>query len=301
MIPTSAIAVENEDGTYTQYATVMSVRTWDNPGSWTTNYSAIAVSTDGGETWQVDPATVRSSGWLRSSTPYVPGDEHFQQNALVYGDPDDPDSWTSADPQTREKYVYVYGTPSGRQGSAYLARVPESEITNLDAYQYWAGENSDGTGNWVAGDPSEAVPVIGASQSDFLPRLYQVLDLFTFGLFTTVANGIWVGGLPTGGNVSEMSVQYNQHLDRYVVTYTDGANNVALRVSDTPQGTWSNPTTLVSVVGNSGAYAPMIHPLSGTDQLGGPENAKYLYFNLSQWDEYNVRMMQADLDELTIT
>ena len=304
MIPTSAIAVEDEEGNITEYATVMSVRTWDNPGSWTTNYSAIAYSTDGGETWTVDPDTVRSSGWLRASTRYMPGDEHFQQNALVYGDPDDPNSYTGpADDPDREPYVYVYGTPSGRQGSAYVARVPESQLRDLDEYQYWAGENPDGTGNWVTGDPSAAVPVIGASQDDFLPRLYNCFDTFTFGLFSKILNGIWVGGLPTGGNVSEMSVQHNEYLDRYVVTYTDGGNNVVMRVSDSPQGSWSNSTALVRNTGigqNTGMYAPMIHPWSGTDALG-QGNEKYLYFNLSQWGDYNVRMMQADLDNLTIT
>ena len=304
MIPTAAIAVQHEDGSVTQYATVMSVRTWDNPGSWTTNYSAIAYSTDGGETWTVDSDTVRSSGWLRASTRYVPGDERFQQNALVYGNPDDPNSYTGpVDDPNREPYVYVYGTPSGRQGSAYLARVEESRLSDLDAYQYWAGENSDGTGNWVTGDPSAAARVIGASEDDFLPQLWDCFDRFTFGLFTTIVNGIWVGGLPDGGNVSEMSVQYNEHIQRYLVTYTNGGNSVVLRASDSPQGTWSDPTTLVRNTGigqNSGMYAPLIHPLSGTSALGSG-NEKYLYVNLSQWGDYNVRMMQADLDNLTIT
>jgi len=27
----------------------MSIRSWDNPGSWSTNYSALAVSNDNGE------------------------------------------------------------------------------------------------------------------------------------------------------------------------------------------------------------------------------------------------------------
>jgi hypothetical protein len=304
IIPTAAIAVHNADGSVTEYATIMSVRSWDLPGSWTTNYSAIAYSNDGGETWTVAPSTVRSSGWLRSSTSYVPGNEHFQQNALVYGNPDDPNSYTGPpDDPNREPYVYVYGTPSGRQGSAYLARVPQSQLTNLGAYQYWAGQNSDGTGKWVVGNPAAAIPVIGASQNDFLPQLYKVLDCLTFGLFTKILNGIWVGGLPTGGNVSEMSVQYNEYLQRYVITYTDGANNVVMRVSDTPEGQWSNSTVLVRNTGvgeNTGMYAPMIHPLSGTPALG-VGNEQYLYFNLSQWGDYNVRMMQANLGDLTIT
>ncbi|MGV0805564.1 DUF4185 domain-containing protein [Mycolicibacterium setense] len=295
MIPTSAIAIENPDadGGYTQYATVMSIRTWDNPGSWTTNYSGIAYSNDGGKTWTVDPETVRSSGWFRSSKPYVPGDEHFQQNALVMSDdPTDP-------------YVYVYGTPSGRQGSAYVARVEKDQIMNLEAYEYWAGEDSSGAGQWVSGDPSAAVPVFGSSRTDFLPTVYRVADFFTFGLFTKIANGIWVGGLPTGGNVSEMSVQYNEYLGKYVVLYTDGGNNVVMRVSDSPQGEWSDTTTLVNnnLTTNTGMYAPMVHPMSGTDYFNTvdangnvvQDNSHYLYYTLSYWGDYNVRLMQTDL------
>ncbi|QRY55082.1 DUF4185 domain-containing protein [Mycolicibacterium septicum] len=298
MIPTSAIAIENPDaeGGYRQYATVMSIRTWDNPGSWTTNYSAIAYSDDGGKTWTVDRDTVRSSGWFRAGPAYVPGDEHFQQNALVMSDdPTDP-------------YVYVYGTPSGRQGSAYVARVEKDQITNLDAYEYWSGENSSGAGQWVTGDPSAAVPVFGSSSTDFLPTLYKVADFFTFGLFTKIANGIWVGGLPTGGNVSEMSVQYNEYLGKYVVLYTDGGNNVVMRVSDSPQGTWSDTTTLVNnnLTTNTGMYAPMVHPMSGTDYFNKvdangnvvEDNSQYLYYNLSYWGDYNVRLMQTDLSSM---
>ncbi|MFV8050962.1 DUF4185 domain-containing protein [Mycobacterium sp. 48b] len=298
MIPTSAIAIENPDaeGGYRQYATVMSIRTWDNPGSWTTNYSAIAFSDDGGKTWTVDRDTVRSSGWFRAGPAYVPGDEHFQQNALVMSDdPTDP-------------YVYVYGTPSGRQGSAYVARVEKDQITNLDAYEYWSGEDSSGAGQWVTGDPSAAVPVFGSSSTDFLPTLYKVADFFTFGLFTKIANGIWVGGLPTNGNVSEMSVQYNEYLGKYVVLYTDGGNNVVMRVSESPQGEWSDTTTLVNnnLTTNTGMYAPMIHPMSGTDYFNKvdangnvvEDNSQYLYYNLSYWGAYNVRLMQTDLSTM---
>ncbi|MGV0744505.1 DUF4185 domain-containing protein [Mycolicibacterium sp. XJ870] len=295
MIPTSAIAITDDEGNITQYATVMSIRTWDNPGSWTTNYAAIAYSTDGGETWTVDEDTVRSSGWLRAGPAYVPGDEHFQQNALVMSD----------DPA--DQYVYVYGTPSGRQGSAYLARVEKDQITNLDAYEYWSGEDSAGQGQWVTGDPSAAVPVFGSSETDFLPRLYNVIDCFTFGFFSKIANGIWVGGLPTNGHVSEMSVQYNEYLDQYVVLYTDRGNNVVMRVSESPQGEWSDTTTLVSnnLATNTGMYAPMVHPMSGTDYFNTTDadgnvvdNSQYIYYNLSYWGEYNVRLMQTDLEPM---
>jgi hypothetical protein len=69
-----------------------------------------------------------------------------------------------------------------------------------------------------------------------------------------------------------------------------------MRVSDSPQGEWSDPTTLVAndLSTNTGMYAPMIHPWSGTDQLGAG-NEQYLYWNLSYWDAYNVQLMQTDV------
>lgn len=306
MIPTSAISVTQGDKT-TQYVTVMSVRTWDNPGSWTTNYSAIAYSTDGGEHWTVDPDTVRASGFLRTNQSFVAGNQNFQQNALVYGNADDPNSWTSGTVGEGERYVYVYGTPSGRQGSAYVARVAESDLTNLDDYEYWSGEDK---GGWVKGDPSAATSVIGGGNSNYLPLLPKTGFLgYINKAIAGFVNGIWVGGIPTGGNVSEMSVQYNEYLGKYVVLYTDGGNNVVMRVSDSPQGEWSDATVLVAnntlvtdpVLGTtqSGMYAPMIHPWSGTDQLGAG-NEQYLYYNLSYWGAYNVALKQTDLSPMKI-
>ena len=301
MIPTSAISV-TEGGTTTQYVTVMSVRTWDNPGSWTTNYSAIASSTDGGAHWTVDPDTLRASGFLRTSQSFAAGNQNFQQNALVYGNTDDPNSWTSGTVGEGERFVYVYGTPSGRQGSAYVARVPASELTNLGDYQYWSGETN---GGWVTGDPSAATSVIGGGNSNYLPLLPTtgILGQISKAIAGFI-NGIWVGGIPTGGNVSEMSVQYNEYLGEYVVLYTDGGNNVVMRVSDSPQGQWSDPSVLVANnafvtdpvlhTAQSGMYAPMINPWSGTGQLGAG-NDQYLYYNLSYWGAYNVALKQTDL------
>ena len=49
------------------YMRVMSVRDWNAPGGWNTNYSALARSVDGGHTWSILPATMRRvtdfSGW----------------------------------------------------------------------------------------------------------------------------------------------------------------------------------------------------------------------------------------------
>ena len=44
-------------------------------------------------------------------------------------------------------------------------------------------------------------------------------------------------GVANAGNqVSEMSVQYNKSLKKYVTLYGDQFNNIVMRTSDTPQG-----------------------------------------------------------------
>ncbi len=297
MIPTAGIAIGDPGAgpeQVTQYATVMSIKQWGAAGHWTTNYSAIAKSTDGGKTWTVLKDTVRESN----------KDPNFQQNALVYGKDGDVDA-------DDNRYIYVYGTPAGRQGSAYVARVPENQFEDLSAYQYYAGEQG-GQSKWVTGDPSAATAVIGtAGNRSILPQkgilgffvrpVEAVLNFILPGLFKP-------GGLLNAGgrhgNVSELSVQYNPYLDKYVAMYTDGSGSVVMRVSDTPQGVWSDTVTVQEgrLLGSrAGMYAPMIHPLSGTGQLDGGANEQYLYYNLSQWNDYNVRMMRTDLSRLTLT
>lgn len=283
VIPTSGIRVGGS-----QYVNYMSVRSWDTPGRWTTNYSAISTfvpGSDGGD-WVIVPSTIRSAGWFRSSTPYVAGDQNFQQAAYVL----QPEDQVGED---GVRYLYAFGTPSGRAGSAYLSRVPEGAITDLSQYEYWDGST------WVVGRPAVAVPVIGDS-----PR-----DTSIFGPIVDFANdpnvlGGYLGGLvgaKTGGNVSEMSVQYNEYLDKYVVLYGDGNNDIQLRTADTPEGPWSEPITIARSADYPGLYAPMIHPWSGTGLLTGEDgkpDVSTLYWNMSLWGDYNVVLMETDLSPL---
>jgi hypothetical protein len=285
-IPSAAVYANGEN-----YVNYFSVKSWDTPGRWTTNYSAISqfVPGAGGGKWVLQPSSVRSAGWFRSSTRYRAGDQNFQQMAYVL----QPESKVAAgDP----RYVYAFGTPSGRAGSAFLSRVPEGAITDLGQYEYWDGDT------WVRDKPAVAAPVIGDSPN----------SAGLFGFVRDIANnpnffGGWFAGLvgaKTGGNVSEMSVQYNDYLGKYVVMYGNGANNVILRTADTPEGPWSEPVTVATSIQYPGLYAPMIHPLSGTGQLtdsGGAPDVSNLYWNMSLWGNYNVVLMKTDLTTLKTT
>jgi hypothetical protein len=252
LVPTAGISVPTPGTQFgaTQYLSFMSVTQWGSPGYWTTNYSAIAYSTDNGENWKVAPTSVRYN------LPWT-GNQNFQQSAFV---------------RPGDGYVYMYGTPNGRQGAAYLARVAEQDILDVTKYDYYsAGSNgwfSSTPAGWYRSNPAAATPVFGQ-------------DVGACG----IAN--------PGNEVSEMSVQYNKMLNKYVVLYGDQFNNIVMRTSDTPQGTWGSAKVLLAQQ-NGGIYAPMMHPWSPSTMGTGTD----LYWNLSLWSEYNVMLMRTDLTKV---
>ncbi len=153
VIPTAGISVDG-----IQIVNFMSVREWGQPGSWTTNFSALAISYDNGETFTSLPQTMRPNRVMGGAGPtgYQPGNENFQMGAVLKHD----------------GFVYSYGTPQGRQGAAYLARVPEAKIIELDAYEYWDGAK------WVPKDPAAARPVIAAPMSEMSVMWNDYLNKF---------------------------------------------------------------------------------------------------------------------------
>jgi hypothetical protein len=281
-IPTSALYANNNN-----YVNYMSVKSWDTPGRWTTNYSAISQYDPKTDKWVLQKQTVRPAGYFRSSTMYRAGDQNFQQMAYVV----EPVSKVAPG---EKQYVYAFGTPAGRAGSAYLSRVPEDAVTDLKQYQYWDGKS------WVS-NQANAAPIIGDSTRS-TGLFGWAIDLAND---PNVLGGSLAGftGAKTGGNVSEMSVQYNEYLGKYVVLYGNGANNVILRTADDPAGPWSDPVTVATSVQYPGLYAPMIHPLSGTGQLtdGTKPDVSNLYWNMSLWGNYNVVLMKTDLSALKVT
>jgi Domain of unknown function (DUF4185) len=151
IIPTAGVSVGNH-----QYLNFMSIRDWNSPGSWSTNFSAIAVSQDNGENWGVYPGTIR--------TPTA-GNENFQMGAFLKPGPGDP-------------YLYSFGTPNGRGGSAYIARVAPNLVPDLTKYEYWNSDN----GTWVPANPAAATPVIpgpvGEMSAQYNTYLKQYLVLY---------------------------------------------------------------------------------------------------------------------------
>lgn len=146
-IPTAGIEVDG-----VQYATYMSVMRWGDPGEWWTNYSQLAWSADGGETWSIEDAP----RWDNNEDYTHP----FQMASFAQQD----------------DYLYMYGTPNGRFGALHVARVAEADIMDKDAYRYWDGSA------WVA-DEDQAAEIIEPAVSETSVRyddytgLWQIIFL----------------------------------------------------------------------------------------------------------------------------
>ena len=139
---------------------------------------------------------------------------------------------------------------NGRRRAA--VKVAESQVESQPAYRYFSGAGADGEPTWSA-EPGAAKTVVDDT-------------------------------------VGELSVVWNDHLPRWLMTYSNGGNgDTSLREGSTPWGPWSDAMTLVAASDVPGLYAPYLSPLAAANSGGT------IYFTLSVWDPYNVYWYRADL------
>lgn len=147
-IPTSGIEVDGD-----QYVDFMSVRSWGQPGRWTTNYAQTVRSTDGGQEFHPVGESTRASSRASDDDRVAgavdgrPVNDAFQMTALTKHS------------ENGRDYVYAYGTPSGRAGSAALARISEETFPDWSTAEYWDGSA------WV-GDAAAAATVLDGRVSE---------------------------------------------------------------------------------------------------------------------------------------
>ncbi|WP_028610183.1 DUF4185 domain-containing protein [Paenibacillus harenae] len=92
------------------------------------------------------------------------------------------------------------------------------------------------------------------------------------------------------GVAGELSVAYNFHFNRYIMTYlNEHRQSIVMRDAPTPVGPWSGEKVLVpGGFTGLGQYNAFIHPLSN--------NSATLYFIMSTWyPDYNTHLMKAAL------
>lgn len=90
------------------------------------------------------------------------------------------------------------------------------------------------------------------------------------------------------GRVSELSVQYNQHLGAWLAVYED-PSGIVIRKSDAPEGPWSSPVTLISRVQAPDIYGGYMYPFQVDDNL---------YWVATTWQSYNAAVYRTDLDKV---
>jgi hypothetical protein len=147
--------------------------------------------------------------------------------------------------------LLFWGIPSGRLGGVSLMKVAEPDVEDLGAYRYYAGPSDDGEPTWSA-DAADAVLVIDR---------------------------------PTG----ELSVAWNDYLDRWLMTTMADNADAVMHEGVTPWGPWSEPHILYRQADLPGLYAPFMHPSYVAD--GG----RTVYFGMSHWLPYNVFWHRVDL------
>lgn len=85
--------------------------------------------------------------------------------------------------------------------------------------------------------------------------------------------------------VSELSVQYNEHLGKWLALY-ESTQGMVLRQADSPEGPWSSAKTLISRAQVPDIYGGYMYP----HQTDGN-----LYWVATSWHSYNAVVYKTDL------
>ncbi|MPZ65625.1 MAG: DUF4185 domain-containing protein [Pseudonocardiaceae bacterium] len=89
------------------------------------------------------------------------------------------------------------------------------------------------------------------------------------------------------GPVGELSVQYNESLQAWVMMYLDeSAGAITMRVGATPTGPWSPEFVVATGQAFPSLYGGYIHPAS---------DGQDIYFTMSEFRSYNVSLMKVRL------
>lgn len=185
-IPTAAIRANGTD-----YVHYFNMRNWIG---WITNYSGMYKSTDNGQTWEKCEGITFSS-----NSPFGQGG-YFKKDG----------------------YVYMFGTQTGRDSKAALARFREPDIENRERYEYWNGSS----GTWIKGDENQATVIIDDKVGELSFLYNETFNKWFIAYFNA---------------------------DRY---------NITMRTAEQITGPWSEPYELAAGKDYAQLYGSYFHPLS---------------------------------------
>jgi hypothetical protein len=119
---------------------------------------------------------------------------------------------------------------------------------------------------------------------------WQLLDMSAY---TYWDGAEWVSALEAAAEIAsapvgELSVAWNGYLGRWIMTYLNEFQRaIVIREAPDLTGPWSEPLEVVSGDEYPSLYGAYLHPWGSDGEV--------IYFNMSQWGPYNVRLMRARL------
>lgn len=185
-IPTAAIRANGAD-----YVHYFNMKNWTG---WVTNYSGMYKSVDDGQNW-----TKCENVSFGSNSPF--GQVGYFK---------------------KDGFVYMIGTMTGRDSNARLARFIESDIENIENYEYWNGDVSQ----WVKGDENQATNIFDDKVGELSFIYNESCNKWIIAYFNS---------------------------DRY---------NITMRTATQITGLWSEPYELASGIEYPQLYGSYFHPLS---------------------------------------
>lgn len=200
-----------------------------------------------------------SSEWLVTYNQVVKASvddlTHFEEvEGLVWNETEAPNFgqiYPIEDPYS--DYIYLFSIPGGRSGGTVLSRVLKANFENRDEYEYYTAKNT-----WVKGD---------------------------LGLASLKNNPYYI----ISPACSELSVMYNQYLNKWMIVYLrSGA--IVFQTADTPVSDWSSPEQIISVSDYPGLYGGFVH--SKYTAYDG----KKFYMVISRW----LPIYQTELIEVVL-
>jgi hypothetical protein len=179
-------------------------------------------------------------------------------------------------PESTGEGLLIWGSGEYRASDPYLAFMPLESLEDKSALCYFAGLTNGGE------------PIWSKSESAAQPLFHDPV-------------------------IGELSVAWNQYLERWIMLYA----GVAMRSAPLPWGNWSEKQVLFNPFTDDG-YGYFIHLPSHDnitdptreDEIGGPygpyiidrftqgnEETSTIYFTLSTWNPYTTVLMQAQLEK----
>lgn len=208
-IPTGAISVGDKI-----YAWYMHVSDWSD---WSLSHAGLAWWREGDSQFTIVP-NYRFQNPLGGDYTWSNGRQGGNFGMVAA-------SYRSASEHVDDDYIYLWGTPGGREGGVKLARVLPSQIENLSAYRYFYGITPAGNPLWTVSEKFGA----------------KIVD----------------------AGVGEMSVMYNDAVGAWTMTSISGGAqpDFEIRQAKNPWGPWSEPIRVADFWQAPGLYAPYMNPL----------------------------------------